>query len=278
MELSPVYDNPSFLQIEVPVDDPAGLVVGQRRRLEALLAGLDERQWSLPSRCAGWSVRDVVTHLVSTNQFWTFSIGAAMSGEPSRFLVGFDPVATPADLVRGAGSLSRDEVLERFVASNHALEQAVAPLGPDDWDRPGEAPPGHVSLLAVALHALWDSWIHERDIVLPLGLEQASVDGEVAACLAYAAALGPMFEVAQGSARPGAIRVEARDPDVDLVVEVGTSVVVRSGAAPSPALHLEGGAATLVDGLSRRQPLPCPVPDEHQWLLRGVALAFDQAP
>ena len=82
MLLTPRYDEPFFLQLDLPLGDPALLLVRQRRRLAALLGELDDEQWAAPSRCAEWSVQDVVAHLVSVNQFWAFSIGAALGGEP----------------------------------------------------------------------------------------------------------------------------------------------------------------------------------------------------
>ena len=82
-------------------------------------------------------------------------------------------------------------------------------------------------LRAVALHALWDSWIHERDIVVPLGLTPVEEPDEIAGCLVYGAALGPALSVAGGATRQGAVTVEATNPDFRFVVEVGESVVVR---------------------------------------------------
>lgn len=278
MLLTPVYDQPSFFQVHLELGDPAAPLLRQRRRLATLLGGLDDEQWAAASRCEGWSVQDVVAHLVNTNQFWGFSIGAALAGEPTRFLTTFDPVASPAELVEAARSHSPAEVLDGFVETNEAIAHAVVGLDDDGWSTLCEAPPGHVPLRAVALHALWDSWIHERDIVLPLGLAPVEEPDEVTGSLGYAAALGPAFSVTAGPARHGAIAVEATDPDVELVVEVGESVVIRAGVAPADALHLVGPAVELVEALSFRLPLRCAVADEHRWLLGGLAEAFDREP
>ena len=115
-------------------------------------------------------MQDVISHLVSTNHFWAVSIGAGRGGEPTRYLATFDPVASPAAMVDGVRSLPWATVLEQFVESNEALAESVAGLDADGWETLAEAPPGHVPMRAVALHALWDAWIHERDITLPLGL------------------------------------------------------------------------------------------------------------
>jgi uncharacterized damage-inducible protein DinB len=36
----------------------------ERQRLLAVLEGLDAAAWQAPSLCAGWSVRDLVVHLL----------------------------------------------------------------------------------------------------------------------------------------------------------------------------------------------------------------------
>jgi uncharacterized protein (TIGR03083 family) len=276
MLLTPRYDEPRFLQLDLPLGDPAVPLLRQRHRLAALLADLDEQQWAAPSRCEGWSVQDVIAHLVTTNQFWAFSVAAALGGEPTRFLATFDPVASPAELVDAVRSHPPERTLADFVATNGALADAVGGLDDDGWSAIGEAPPGHVPLRAVALHALWDSWVHERDVVLPLGLDPVDEPDEITGGLAYCAALAPALAVAGGSTRPGAIVVEATDPDVRFVVEVGESVAVHAGAAPDGALLLTGPAVELVEALSFRAPLTCPVPAGQRWLLGGLAEVFDR--
>ena len=276
MRLTPRYDDPSFFRFEVPREDLGALVIGQRDRLAGILAELAEDDWHAPTRCDAWSVRDVVSHLVTTNGFWAFAIGGGLAGEPTRLLTSFDPVTTPADLVDASRSEPPAAVLAQFVQSNQDLAGVLSSVGEDDWAKLAEAPHGHVPIRALVLHALWDSWIHERDIVLPLGRPPVEVPDEVAASLRYVAALGPAFVVGAGSERRGAIAVEASDPAVRFVVDVGASVTLREGEPPEDALVLTGPAVDLVEGLSMRGPLPCPVPDDRRWVL-GLAAVFDQA-
>jgi uncharacterized protein (TIGR03083 family) len=276
MQLTPMYDNPAFFRLDLPLGDPSVPMLRQRRRLATLLGELDDAQWATGSRCAKWSVRDVIAHLGTTNQFWVFAIGSALAGEPTRFLADFDPVSSPAELVDAGRSSTTTEVREQFVESTEALAAAVDRLDDDAWSKLGEAPPGHIPLRAVALHALWDGWVHERDIVLPLGLAPVEEPDEVTGCLVYATALSPAFAVARGATREGAIGVAATDPDTRFVVEVGESVAVRAGEAPRDALHLTGSAVDLIEALSIRAPLPCPVDDSQRWLLAGLSRAFDR--
>jgi hypothetical protein len=43
--------------------DPFALLDGEAERLDAFFSGLGEPDWNRASRCAGWTVRDVLGHL-----------------------------------------------------------------------------------------------------------------------------------------------------------------------------------------------------------------------
>jgi len=151
-------------------DDQLVPVSRQRRRLENTLSQLSEADWTSPSRCAGWSVQDVVAHLADVNQFWATSIRAGLAGTPTRLLANFDPVAVPALMVDQTRGLTTAQVLEQFVTSNASLLGILESVDEDDWAATAEAPPGHLPIRLVASHAVWDCWVHERDIAVPLGV------------------------------------------------------------------------------------------------------------
>ncbi len=274
MQLTPRYDGPELLRWELPVGDPAVPLMRQRERLAAVLGGLDEEQWRTASRCQGWSVQDVIAHLVGTNQFWAISIVSGRQGAPTRYLATFDPVATPALMVDAVRQQSAAETLVQFRETNQAMADALADMGEAEWLVTAEGPPGHIPLCAMVAHALWDSWVHERDIVLPLGLDPVVEPDEVALCLAYAAALSPAFLAAGGSVRTGAFAVQATDPEVSLAVDVGATVVVRPGGATAPPC-LTGPAVDLVEGLSFRRTVRPDVTPSDAWMFGGLAEAFD---
>jgi uncharacterized protein (TIGR03083 family) len=258
-----------------PAGDPSVPLLRQRRRLADTLASFDDRQWASPSRCAGWSIRDVISHLVTTNAFWAASMAAGRAGEPTRFLPGFDPVVTPAQLVQASPPIGYVELLAKFVATNDDIEQALDGLDADGWTAVAEAPPGHLALSAVAVHALWDAWIHERDICLPLGLPVDEEPDEIAAALRYAAGLGPALLATGGSTRIGAFAVSASDPDDTVVVEVGPSVVVRDATSCGGLPTARGGAVDLVEGFSCRADPPL-LPENDRWMVGALGVAFDQ--
>jgi uncharacterized protein (TIGR03083 family) len=277
MQLTPVYGADPLIALDGPPSAILEPVVRQRRRLVESLGQLDEEQWGRPTRCEGWDARDVIVHLDSTNSFWSFSIGAGVAGSPTRFLATFDPVASPAALVAESAEPPA-VVLERFAASTEALVTQLESLDDHGWRSLAEAPPGHLTVSAVAHHALWDSWVHERDILLPLGIGQVVEPDEVAASLAYAAALSPALSVALGRGRTGVLGVTTTDPALELTIEVSDQVRVVDGRAQSADLVLTGDSVELLEALSIRRPLTQPVPAGSAWLLQGLLEVFDVAP
>jgi uncharacterized protein (TIGR03083 family) len=273
MQLNPIYGDTPILQIE-GLGDPSVAVRRQSLRLLDTLRELTDAQWAAQSRCELWSVKDVIAHLTSTNQFWAISFAAGMRGEPTTFLATFDPVASPERLVDGTRATPAAEILAKYEANVTAMLAALDAI--TDWSVPVEAPPGHLAANATALHALWDSWIHERDIAVPLGLPCVEDDEEMALILQYAAALSPAFYAAKNTGKTGTLVVEATDPDVTLAVEVGDQVRVLSGALGDGPL-LRGPAVDLIEGLSHRAPLPDGIGPDDRWILVGLEEVFDKA-
>ena len=266
MLASPRYEGPPIMSMTGAPGDQRAPVVRQRRRFEAMLTELSDDDWRSPSRCDEWTVGDVVAHLTGVNAFWQASILAGLAGTPTRMLVGFDPATTPALMVDAMRGLAPEELLGQFVASNRALLDVIDGLDDDGWRAPAETPAGHVPIRLVAQHALWDCWIHERDVALPLGLTPPAEPDEVRSGLRYAAALSPAFAVVSGTGVTGEFAVEASDPESVFVVDVGESVSVRDDDAPPDAACLPRRGR----GPARRAQSPCPAPGFHP---RPVAAA-----
>jgi len=164
--------------------------------------------------------------------------------------------------------LTPDEVLDQFLASNDAFLDVMGELDDDGWSMLAEAPPGHLPIRLVAHHALWDSWIHERDIALPLGLSPPTEPDEVRSCLRYVCALSSAFAIRSSHTITGEFALHANDPTLCCVVDVGKTVAVRDDVAPRTAPCLRGDAVALVEALSVRIPPPASVPAEWRQLFR----------
>lgn len=276
MKLTPRYGSTPLISLDGDPTAVGAAFVAQQRRFVEALGTLDADGWAHPSRCDGWSARDVIVHLESATGFWVLSLGQGLTGEPSRFLADFDPVATPASLA-AASDLDGPQALERLTATAESLASTIEDLDADEWSRLVEAPPGHVTVGAMVHHALWDSWVHERDVLLPQGRSTVEDPVEVTAALRYVAALSPALAVSTGTASAATLAVHAEDPDVAFCVTVGDVVeVTAETCSATPTAELSGAAVGLLEALSRRTPLDATVPADATWLVDGIATAFDQ--
>jgi uncharacterized protein (TIGR03083 family) len=247
--------------------------VRHRRRFVDLLASLSDEQWAAPTRCEGWDAQDVVSHLITADGFWVASLRGAASGAPTSYLPGFDPTDSPEALVQPMRSLTPAEVLDQFRTGTDAFVDAVTAMDATAWDGVGESPLGHVQAPLVLAHACWDSWLHERDISVPLGLASPVEDDELLIGAWYVLVAGAV----QGGLLDDPVPVgpgldEALDltlafedlPDDPLHLAIDEGVrLERGGPDPVPA----GRALDLVEGYTGRCPVPAgvlpPAVDEH---------------
>lgn len=275
MRISPVYDRP-LVSIEDQTDVGAACV-RQRRRLLDVLGSLTDAQWAAPSRCDDWRVQDVAAHLAGVDPYWQASIAAGLAGTPTRVLEGFDPKATPAMMVSATAGTAPAQTLAELRSATTALCELLESLDGDGWSTLAESPAGHVPIREVVHHALWDAWIHERDVMVPLGLTPAEDGDEVLASLRYVAALSPSFGLMSGAATaPASLVLEVTQPDARIVVDVTDVVRVHDGAPlTADPVVLQGRAVDLTDALSVRAPLDHDVPAEQRWLVASLADVFE---
>jgi uncharacterized protein (TIGR03083 family) len=64
--------------------DPYELMAAESARLDRFFASRREDDWAIPSRCEGWSVRDVLAHLLATEDYNQ----ACLDGTVQEFLAG----------------------------------------------------------------------------------------------------------------------------------------------------------------------------------------------
>jgi uncharacterized protein (TIGR03083 family) len=275
VRLAPRYDGPVVLAIDDHPSSQLLPVTRQRRRFQEMLAELTDDQWGQASRCEGWTACHVVAHLVSVNEFWNASVIAGLAGEPTRVMAGFDPATTPPLFVDAMSSLSPSEVLDQFVSTNESLLATLSALTIDEWSMPAESPAGHVPIRLLAQHALWDSWIHERDVALPLGITPGVEPDEVTSCLRYAAVVSPVLAIGLGRAVARVLAAEATDPTVRFVLDVGDYVSLRNESFDRDLPCLRGDAVEMTEALSLRIPMSPSTPIEWSQLLGGLEAAFD---
>jgi len=153
----------------------------ERADLRALLGDLDDHEWAVPSLCAGWTVRDVVAHLLSFE-----GLGAR------------DVIAT---VLRGRS----------FGGTNAVALRRLADAGPAELlarlDR-FPRPTGLTAALGGGV-GLVDGVIHAQDVRRPLGRRRTVPADRLRYCLGFAVTAPPLrgFWTVRG------VRVVATDVD-----------------------------------------------------------------
>ena len=234
------------LRIEADPADPAAAWRSQRRRLAAWLDQLADEGWSGPTRCESWDVTLLVRHLASASQFLGYSLHEGLAGTPSVLLTGMDTRTTVEAAAASLGELTPDDARALVASVDGSVEAELTRLDGTEWSVVAEAPPGHLAAHLALSHFVWDSWVHEYDLLLPRGEHPAvdPVESEVA--VRYLVGL-----VSVGSSVPLDLRLT--DPELRLGVDrVDGVTTVTVGSAPPGAGVVEGTVVDVVDRASGR--------------------------
>ncbi len=191
---------------------------------------------------------ELVLDLISGAQFLGYTLHQACKGEPTRLLADFDAQKTPKATTAMFDGLRPDQLLDQLHAMDARVDLELQQLAAMGWRMDAEAPPGHVAAHVAINHFLFDSWLHERDVLLPAGQVPVTDPDEAAAVASYVLALaGIAGAVDDGAQRPAAIRVQLTDLDRHLRLDVagGTSDVRFCPGGASTNVAASAGA--LVD-------------------------------
>jgi len=166
----------------------------QRQRFLTVLEGFDADDWAAPTRCTDWSAHDVVRHLCDASAI------ASRAGTDDRTLdvtVGFDPRVTPREWLTASTGEPPAATLERLVATTDELLALVRDRLAQNRTFDVLLPYGSMDWTIVLLHVYWDSWIHERDVLLARGNEHPTDDDATLYATSYglfiAAVVASMF-------------------------------------------------------------------------------------
>ncbi|MCB0925482.1 MAG: maleylpyruvate isomerase family mycothiol-dependent enzyme [Mycobacterium sp.] len=130
--------------------------------LDSLLSGLTEEQWQLATSLPGWTLHDVVAHIVGTE--------AMLSGEPTP-----DLGSRPDHVHNDIGALNEAWVehlrpespaamMAKFREVTNRRKAALSALTPEEWEAITLTPVGPDSLGRFMRVRIFDCWVHEHDI------------------------------------------------------------------------------------------------------------------
>jgi uncharacterized protein (TIGR03083 family) len=191
-------------------DDIWALVHAERAAIIEDLERIDDALWEQPSLCDGWTVHDVVAHMVDTNRTTRLSFAADMV----RARFDFDRQnARGIERARGA---SPEQTLERL---REVASRTSTPPAPIDT-------------------RLVEEVVHGEDIRRPLGLSRAYPQEAVARSLRHLACTTASF----GGAKELVARIRLTATDAELSVGDGPEV---RGTALALLLVASGRRVTL---------------------------------
>jgi uncharacterized protein (TIGR03083 family) len=285
MKLVQIYGDPGApLAVECDGSTLAPVVARHKARQLEAFSNLTEDQWKSETRCEGWTALELGHHVTGAANFFAETLIRSQQGEATRFLEGFDPQESPKELAAAAAGMTPEDVLADMEHSITRLQQAFDAFAGDErgapaWTSPAEAPPGQVPAHSSLQHCLFDSWLHERDLLLPLGLEQIQVAEEVIATTQYLcglAAIAALLDLDPAPEPGETLRIGLTDHLATIEVDLGlpTRARVIHGADPEEADVVADGQY-LCDAMSGRADLSAFVePGSREHTILGGALKF----
>jgi uncharacterized protein (TIGR03083 family) len=236
--------------------DPASVLdayARHRRQFAEDVQSFDDDALATPSRCAGWSVADVLRHCTDADGW----IQAIWTGAPLPF-DHFDPTRTPDEFVVAGRSVPDREVRDRYGPSVDAVVAEVTARRPEQWGDPAFSPLGAVPWWLSAMHMFYDSWLHRRDVLLPLGRDPEPAADEALPMVAYSLAIVGILSTPPTDADVGGVR---------MVKGEGPVVVTAVDSGPDPSAQ-----AAIVDAISGRGSLDEALPGEDPALVHRLGV------
>ncbi|MCX5043639.1 maleylpyruvate isomerase family mycothiol-dependent enzyme [Aldersonia sp. NBC_00410] len=150
---------------------------------DSIVSGLDAHGWRTPTPLPGWTVQDVVSHIIGTESM----------------LLGIDPPKAELDApvahvrneiggfnelwVEGLRDRSGEQMLAQFRDVTGQRRRILTELTAEQWAAPSWSPIGQTSYGRFMRIRLFDCWMHELDI--RDGLRRSGEEGDQRAELAF---------------------------------------------------------------------------------------------
>ncbi|MGI8664040.1 MAG: maleylpyruvate isomerase family mycothiol-dependent enzyme [Acidimicrobiales bacterium] len=129
--------------------------------VEALCESLQPGEWGAQSLCPDWTMRDVVSHLAQIEAVLAGWLPASAEGPP--------PFARAGEFAQATAGLDHAGFAEAVHAQFDVRRADLAALEPSDVERPSWTPLGPATYGRFLGVRVFDFWVHERDISVPLG-------------------------------------------------------------------------------------------------------------
>ncbi|MFN0029229.1 MAG: maleylpyruvate isomerase family mycothiol-dependent enzyme [Acidimicrobiales bacterium] len=120
---------------------------------------LDEDAWASPALCPGWTCKDALIHLTAAETGF-----ADWTPSPT------PPMEQIGVAIKSLRQRSGAEVLTAFEAITGRRSEQLATMGEDGLDAVGWSPAGIGPYRRYMEIRIFDTWAHEQDVRVPLGM------------------------------------------------------------------------------------------------------------
>jgi uncharacterized protein (TIGR03083 family) len=223
--------------------------------IDALVSGLDDAQWEAQTSLPGWSVHDVVAHVIGTESMLQ-GVGTPEADVDVSTLkhVRNDIGVMNEHWVRKMRGLSADELLDKFRIVTDERRQSLAEMSDASWNEVTATPAGPDTYGRFMRVRIFDCWMHEHDIRDAIGQKASDVTGPPAhlALDEMAASMGFVVGKLGGAPDGSRVSIELTGPlarTINVAVE-GRGKVVDDfgGQPPTTTIKLDGLLFTRLAG------------------------------
>ncbi|SEH89391.1 TIGR03083 family protein [Mycolicibacterium rutilum] len=133
--------------------------------IDDVVGDLAEAEWQAPTSLPGWSVRDVVAHVVGTESMLQGAPTPQADIDVSTLAHVRNDIGVLNELwVRELSVLPAGELLQRYRDVTAERRDALAAISDDDWNTETFTPAGPDSYGRFMRVRVFDCWMHEHDI------------------------------------------------------------------------------------------------------------------
>ncbi|MGV0791512.1 maleylpyruvate isomerase family mycothiol-dependent enzyme [Mycolicibacterium sp. XJ1819] len=219
--------------------------------------GLGHAQWRASTALPGWTVHDVVAHLIGVESMLQGVDTPDADVDVSTLEhVRNDIGALNERWVRRLQDIGSDELLERFRAVTAERRAALSALPDEEWNAVTMTPAGPDSYGRFMRVRVFDCWMHEHDIRdavgLPASAEELTGPAAVLSLDEIAASMGFVVGKLGGAPEGARVSIELTGPlqrTINVAV-TGRGQVVDNfgGQQPTSTIRLDGLLFTRLAG------------------------------
>jgi uncharacterized protein (TIGR03083 family) len=255
-------NSPSRPLTRLDKSDVLSGLFGSWDAIDGVLGDLSDSEWEQSTSLPGWTVHDVVAHVIGTESM----LQGLGTPEADIDVSALEHVRNDIGVlnecwVRKLRGLSHAELLEHFRATAAARREALTAMGEDKWHEMTATPAGPDSYGRFMRVRTFDCWMHEHDVRDAVGQPAghsgfANTDSrlaldEMAASMGFV--VGKLGKAPDGSR----VRLELTGPlerTINVSVDGRAKVVDEFDGEPTATIALDGllfarlaGGRTAVD-------------------------------